>query len=412
MSMFDSDKWQEIIASLSNNKLRTFLTGFSVAWGIFMLIVLLGAGNGLGNGVKHQFSRDAVNSIWLNAGKTSLAYQGYQPGRDLRFTNEDYDYVTREYKNLEHSSARMHMWDINLFSYGNRYGSFNMKGVHPGMLHAEKVQMLKGRFINDVDIREARKVAAIGKKVADELFKEEEPLGKELNISGILFQVVGVFSDDGNEQDNRRAYVPVSTTQRAFTGTHFIDQIVLTFDESNLDKSEALTDELRVLLAKRHHFDPNDRKAVFVWNNLTEFKKIMGLIQGINAFVWLIGLGTLIAGIVGVSNIMMIVVKERTKEIGVRKALGATPASIVGLILFEAVFITSFFGYIGLISGVFLLELFAAYVPNSDYFRNPEVNLGVALLAMAILILAGLLAGYFPAKNAASIHPIEALRDE
>lgn len=410
--MFDSDKWQEILASLSKNKLRTFLTGFSVAWGIFMLIVLLGAGNGLGNGVRYQFSRDAVNSIWLNAGKTSLAYEGYQPGRDLRFTNDDYDFVTREYKNLEHSSARMHMWDINLFSYGNRYGSFNMKGVHPGMLHAEKVQILKGRFINELDISEARKVAAIGKKVADELFKDEDPLGKELNISGILFQVVGVFTDDGNEQDNRRAYVPVSTTQKAFTGTHFIDQIVLTFDESNMDKSEAMTDELRVLLSKRHHFDPNDRKAVFVWNNLTEYKKIMGLINGITAFVWLIGLGTLIAGIVGVSNIMMIVVKERTKEIGVRKALGATPSSIISLVILESVFITSFFGYTGMISGVFLLELFSSFVPDSDYFRKPEVDLTIALIAMAILILAGLIAGYLPARKAATIHPIEALRDE
>ena len=410
--MFDLDKWQEIFANLSRNKLRTFLTGFSVAWGIFMLIVLLGAGNGLGNGVRHQFNRDAVNSIWLNAGKTSVAYDGYQPGRDIRFTNEDFDFVNRNYKNMEHASARMHMWDVKLFSYKNRYGSFNMKGVHPGMIYPEKIVVIQGRFINDLDLKDCRKVACIGKKVADDLLKGEQPLGKEININGILFQVVGVFTDDGNEEDNRRAYVPVTTTQKAFTGTNHIDQIVMTINENDMEKSEAFTDELRAMLARRHHFDPNDKKAVFVWNNLTEFKKIMGLITGINWFIWLIGIGTLIAGIVGVSNIMMIVVKERTKEIGVRKALGASPRSIIFLVMQEAVFITSLFGYIGLIAGIFLLELFKTNVPGSDFFRNPEVDLKVALLAMLMLVIAGLLAGYFPAKKAASIHPIQALRDE
>jgi putative ABC transport system permease protein len=287
-----------------------------------------------------------------------------------------------------------------------------MKGVHPGMIYPEKIVVVQGRFINDLDLKDCRKVACIGKKVADDLLKGEQPLGKEININGILFQVVGVFTDDGNEEDNRRAYVPVTTTQKAFTGTNHIDQIVMTINENDMEKSEAFTDELRAMLARRHHFDPNDKKAVFVWNNLTEFKKIMGLITGINWFIWLIGIGTLIAGIVGVSNIMMIVVKERTKEIGVRKALGASPRSIIFLVMQEAVFITSLFGYIGLIAGIFLLELFKTNVPGSDFFRNPEVDLKVALLAMLMLVIAGLLAGYFPAKKAASIHPIQALRDE
>ncbi len=408
--MFEIDKWQEIFANISKNKLRTFLTGFSVSWGIFMLIVLLGAGNGLRNGVEAQFSRDATNSMWVNAGKTSLAFEGYQPGREIKFTNEDFELVQTTYKNYEHISARMHMWDINLISYKSRYGNFNMKGVHPGMVFPEKIEVVKGRFINDLDIAETRKVACISKKIVEELFKQEEPIGKEININGVLFKVIGIFHDDGGDQDNRRTYVPVSTTQKAFTGTNRIDQIVMTVAQEDMEKTDAITEDLRNILAAKHHFDPKDQKAVFLWNNLKEYRKIMGLMDGISIFIWIIGIGTLIAGIVGVSNIMMIVVKERTNEIGIRKALGASPRSIVALILQESIFITSLFGYTGLIAGVFLVEAFQKFVPDSDFFSKPEVELNVALQAMLLLVLAGLLAGYFPARKAAKVEPIEALR--
>jgi putative ABC transport system permease protein len=410
--MFEIDKWQEILANISKNRLRTFLTGFSVAWGIFMLIVLLGAGNGLENGVKHQFNRDAVNSVWLNAGKTALPFSGYQAGREIKFTNEDYALVNQNYNRVEHMSARMHMWEISLISHHNKFGNFNVKGVHPGMLFPEKINLLKGRFINDIDVLEVRKVACIGRKMVEELFKLEEPIGQEIDVNGILFKVVGVFYDDGGDQDNRRAYIPVTTAQRAFTGNNRIDQIVMSIDEKDIENSEQITQDLRAMLAVRHHFDPNDKKAIFVWNNLTEYRKLIGLMSGINLFIWIIGIGTLIAGIVGVSNIMMIVVKERTVEIGIRKALGASPFSIVSLILQEAVFITSLFGYIGLILGIFLLEAFKKYIPDSDFFRKPEVNLSVALYAVILLILAGVIAGFLPAKKAASVQPIDALRGE
>jgi putative ABC transport system permease protein len=410
--MFDIDKWQEIFATISKNRLRTVLTGFSVAWGIFMLIVLLGTGNGLGNGVKSQFARDAVNSVWFNNGRTSVAYDGMQPGRDIRLTNEDYQAIKQNVKSIEHLSPRLQLYDVNQYNYKNKLGSFSTKGCNYDMIFAEKIEVLKGRFVNELDIKECRKVCAIGQQVVDEMFKGEEPVDKLININSIPFKVIGVFKDGGGPDDNRRAYIPISTSQRVFGNDNKLDQIIFTLPESDMENSEVISDEVYKLLAQRHHFNPEDKKAVFLWNNLIEFRRIMGLIDGIRLFIWIIGIGTLIAGIVGVSNIMMIVVKERTKEIGIRKALGATPVSIISLIIQESVFITAISGYVGMMLGIGLLELAQKYMPDSDYFRKPEVDLTVVLEALAVLIFAGFLAGFFPARKAAKIEPIEALRAE
>lgn len=410
--MFDIDKWQEIFATIRKNRLRTFLTGFSVAWGIFMLIILLGAGNGLGNGVKFQFSHDAVNSVWFNNGRTSVAYEGIQHGRDIRLNNQDYQAIRNNISSIQYLTPRLQLWDVEQFNYKNRYGNFSTKGCNYDMIYAEKIEILKGRFINDLDIKESRKICSIGNQVVDELFKNEEPIDKIININNIPFKVVGTFKDAGGPNDNRRAYIPISTSQKVFGNDNKLDQIIFTLPESEMEQSEQTADEVYKLLAQRHHFDPNDKKAVFVWNNLTEFKRIMGLINGIAIFVWIIGIGTLIAGVVGVSNIMMIVVKERTKEIGIRKALGATPFSIISLIIQESIFITAISGYIGMMLGIGLLELAQQYMPDSDYFRKPEVSLQVILYALAVLVLAGFLAGFFPARKASKIEPIEALRAE
>jgi putative ABC transport system permease protein len=410
--MFDINKWQEIFATISKNRLRTVLTGFSVAWGIFMLIVLLGTGNGLGNGVKSQFARDAVNSVWFNNGRTSVAYDGMQPGRDIRLTNEDYQAIRQNVKSIEHLSPRLQLYDVNQYNYKNKYGSFSTKGCNYDMIFAEKIEVLKGRFVNELDIKECRKVCAIGQQVVDEMFKGEEPVDKLININSIPFKVIGVFKDGGGPDDNRRSYIPISTSQRVFGNDNKLDQIIFTLPESDMENSEVISDEVYKLLAQRHHFNPEDKKAVFLWNNLIEFRRIMGLIDGIRLFIWIIGIGTLIAGIVGVSNIMMIVVKERTKEIGIRKALGATPVSIISLIIQESVFITAISGYVGMMLGIGLLELAQKYMPDSDYFRKPEVDLTVVLEALAVLIFAGFLAGFFPARKAAKIEPIEALRAE
>jgi putative ABC transport system permease protein len=408
--MFDVDKWQEIFATLSKNKLRTFLTGFSVAWGIFMLIILLGSGNGLENGVKAQFSGDAVNSMWVNAGKTSVAYDGLQANRDIRFTNADRSVVHLNYADAQNLSSRINLWEINDVSYGNKNGNFNVRACEKGMIHAEKITVIKGRFVNDKDVEEGRKVCSVGRALVDELFGKEDPIGKYLKINTIPFKIVGVYTDEGGEQDMRRAYIPITTAQRTFTGNNNVQQLVFTMED--MEQSKEAEKSIRKLMAERHHFDPKDDKALFIWNNLVEYQRIMGVIIGIRIFVWIIGIGTLIAGIVGVSNIMMIAVKERTKEIGVRKALGATPWSIISLVVQESVFVTAAAGYIGLILGVLVLESAKKLIPDSDFFKNPHVDLSVALYANILLVVAGLIAGLFPARKAAAVKPIEALRDE
>lgn len=408
--MFDLDKWQEIFAAISKNKLRTFLTGFSVAWGIFMLIILLGSGNGLENGVKDQFGGDAVNSMWVNAGKTSIAYDGLQANREIHFTNADRNVVKQNYAEAANLSSRINLWEINDIAYGNKNGNFNVRACEKGMIHAEKITVIEGRFVNDKDVEEGRKVCSVGKTLVAELFGKENPIGKYLKINTIPFRIVGVFTDEGGEQDMRRAYIPISTAQRTYTGNDQVQQIVFTMED--MDQSQEAEKSIRKLMAERHHFDVKDDKAIFIWNNLVEYQRVMGVIIGIRIFVWIIGIGTLIAGIVGVSNIMMIAVKERTKEIGIRKALGATPWSIISLIVQESVFVTAAAGFIGLILGVLVLESAKKFIPNSDFFQNPHVDLKVAVYANVLLIIAGLIAGLFPAIKAAAVKPIEALRDE
>ncbi len=409
--MFDIDKWQEIYSTIQKNKLRTVLTGFSVAWGIFMLIILLGSGYGLENGVRKEFEGDATNTLWVNQGITSMAYKGYKPGRFIRFKNEDFN-ETKKVRDVEHISGRFTIWENNTLSYKNEYGSFDIFCTHPGYGIVESLQPIKGRFLNDMDIEQYRKVTSIGRLVADALFKGEEPLGKYIKVAGIPFKVVGVFDDPGGDRDLSRIYIPLTTGQMVFNRTNEIGTLTMTVGDASVQRSEEMVSQIRNDLAKRHHFDPEDQRAVFIWNNVENYMKFMNLFANIRLFIWVIGIGTIIAGIVGVSNIMMIVVKERTKEIGIRKSMGATPVSIIALILQESIVITGFAGYLGLVMGVGLLELFSKYVPASGYFANPEVNINVALGATLLLIVAGALAGFVPARKAAAVKPVVALRDE
>ncbi len=409
--MFDLDKWQEIFSTISKNKMRTFLTGFSVAWGIFMLIILLGSGKGLQNAIDGQFREDAVNTIWFGAGTTSKAYKGMQPGRQVRFTDEDYEFVKDQIKGVDKISARYYMWGNRVISYKKEYGVFNIISVHPDYQDIETATLIEGRFINQIDIKKRRKVVTIGKPVKEALFKKgENPIGEFIKVNNVLFQVVGVFKDK-NENDERRIYLPISTAQMISGGGNTIHNLTIT---SNLSakESEQLEKNIKAEMAERHRFDKDDEQAIWMWNTIKEYKKFSNLFMGIQIFVTMIGAFTIIAGIVGVSNIMIIVVNERTKEIGIRKAIGASPASVIGMIIFEAVIITGTAGYIGLLAGIGLIELAGSLIPPNEVFSNPEVNFNVALIATGVLILAGTLAGLVPALRAAKIRPVLALRDE
>lgn len=411
--MFDLDTWQEILDTLRRNRLRTFLTGFAVAWGIFMLVVLLGSGEGLRQGVEFQFRDDAVNSIFASSGQTSKAYKGLQPGRQIRFAMRDYDEVVTRVEGVEYSSARFWIFGNQQVNYKDEYGSFTIRAVHPGHQVLERTKVVEGRYLNPLDIRDGRKVALLGTLVKDALFHDAPALGREIRINGISFKVIGIFDDDGAESEREMIYLPITTAQRTFNGRDRVNQILYTTGEATLAQSKVMEEKTREILAENHTFDPQDLRALFVMNSVEQFQRFATMMTGIRLFVWMVGVGTLLAGVVGVSNIMLVAVKERTKEIGVRKALGATPSSIIGLILKESVLITAVAGYLGLVLGVGVLEGVAKLVPpESEFFRNPQIDLGIAVWATVLLIVAGSFAGFFPARRAASIQPVQALRDE
>ena len=407
--MFDLDKWQEILGTISKNKLRTFLTGFSVAWGIFILIVLLGAGQGLRNGAESQFLHDAVNSINIEGGVTTMAHKGIKPGREVILKTEDYNFLRNNIQQIDKISAALGSSSFEM-SYKGRHASYTLRSCMPDHAYLENANMLTGRFVNNYDIEEYRKVCAIGYPVRDELFKNEDPINKYIDVNGTPYKVVGVFTDPGNG-DLNRVYVPLTTFQRASGSGKEVTTIWANLRKDNAQDGDATVKEIRNMLAARYNFNFADLNAVRVDNWGEEYKRIMSMLDGIKIFIWIIGICTLLAGIVGVSNIMMIIVKERTNEIGVRKALGATPISIVMLVVQEAVFITAVSGYVGLVLGVGLLQFMSNNL-QGDFFKNPSIDFNLAILATLMIIFSGALAGFFPAMRAARVQPVEALRAE
>lgn len=406
--MFDFDKWNEIFETLSKNKLRTFLTGFSVFWGIFMLVILLGAGNGLQNGVTNQFQADAINTIWVFPGRTNLAYKGLRAGRRIQFENSDYDYIN-QLEGADYTSARFSVRN-SYATFGNAGGGFQIDAVYPDNTYIENCKQLSGRYINENDVKEFRKVTCIGLGVVEELYKDVDPIGTYLNLNGIPFKVIGVYSET-NPNEHMRCYIPISTGQIVFNYQNRLENVQMTTGDLSLDETIQLAEEIRANMALNHTFDVNDRRAVYIQNNVEQYQEVVDIMTGIKLFILIIGTGTIVAGVVGVSNIMTIVVKERTKEIGVRKALGATPLSIVGMILQESVFVTAFAGYFGLLAGIGLLEFIGPYI-QSDFFLNPSVDINIALGTTIALIIAGSLAGFIPSRKAAKIKPVVALRDD
>ncbi|MDL2142418.1 MULTISPECIES: ABC transporter permease [Flavobacterium] len=414
--MFNIERWQEIFEAISKNRLRTFLTGVSVASGIFILVILLGAGKGLQNGIEKQFERDAAGIIEVWSGTTTKEYKGLNPGRQIQFRNSDYSQSVQKFNDkLDLKAATQNYWG-GTFAYGKESGSYQYRGVDPDYSGIENLTVVQGRYINSNDLANNEKVACIGMKVKTDLFKDKDPLGKEISINNINFKVVGVFTDPGGEREETRAYLPKTTVQRAYGGGDKISNLFFTLKKTNdyneaLAQSEKFTQDLKDLLKSKNVIAPNDDSGVGVYNSVKDAKQFYDLNLYIRLFFWWVGICTIIAGVVGVSNIMLIIVKERTKEIGIRKALGASPFSIISMILHESIFITTIAGFTGLLASLALLE-FVGPMVQSEYFRNPEVDFSVALTTLALLIFAGALAGFFPAYHAAKIRPIVALRDE
>ena len=407
------DRWIEVLVTVGRNKLRTTLTCISVAWGIFVLVFLLGLGTGLDNGMRKNFAREATNGVWIWANKTGTPYAGYDIGRRITFENRDYDRAAK-LDSIDHISGRHFVGrgrGALMVKRGGKASAFELDAVHADAIYLEAHEMAQGRFLTPVDIATRRKSVVIGRPVAEFLFEPgENPIGEWIVIAGVAFQVVGVFTDPGGNDQERRMYVPISTAQLAYNGADRIGMLQFTLGDAGPEEAQLVIDEIVGQLAERHKFDPSDKQAVRIHNNIEGFAKFQKLFWMIAAFVTVIGLGTLAAGVVGVSNIMMIAVKERTKEIGVRKALGATPNSIVFMIIQEAVFLTGLAGLLGLSGGVFVLEVVGAM--DNEFIYNPGIDISTGIKAALFLVFAGALAGYFPARAAAKVNPIHALRDQ
>jgi putative ABC transport system permease protein len=402
----------ELWSTVRHNKLRTVLTALSVAWGIFMLVVLLAVGSGLENGALYEFRDDVVNSLWVSSDKTSVPFAGRGPGRDIRFTNADYNSLRDDLAGAEYVAGQLNVRGISSVRHAARRAEFEVIGTHPEQRHLQKTVVLEGRFLNPVDVAERRKVAVIGSKGATLLFGEERSaIGSYIDIRGSLYRVVGVVKQLDREAELGRIYIPISSAQFASDHHERVDKLLIKLTSQDVDDSERLADGVRALLAERHAFDVADPQAVSIENNLEQFEKISRMFRFIHGFIWIVGLGTLLAGIVGVSNIILISVAERTREIGIRKALGATPSTIVRQILLEALLITGIAGYAGLLSGVLIIELFAQYASEVPFMRQPRVDFQIAASASVLILITAGLAGFFPARRAASVNPIVALRD-
>ena len=415
------DIWQEIYSTIKRNKLRTFLTGFAVAWGIFMLIVLLGAGNGLIHAFEQSASERAMNSIKIFPGWTSKSYDGLKEGRRVQLDNKDMDATSHYFPNhVIKAGATVWQGGVNL-SFGQEYVSLNLSGVYPNHTEVEVVKLFEGRFINEIDIKERRKVIVLHKKTAEILFNKThtEPIGQFVNAGNVVYQVVGLYNDKGNSGDSD-AYIPFTTLQTIYNKGDKLNNLVMTTKNlETVEANEAFEAHYRKVLGANHRFDPTDHSAIWIWNRFTNYlqqQKGSGMLR---IAIWVIGIFTLLSGIVGVSNIMLITVKERTREFGIRKALGAKPLSILWLIIVESVTITTIFGYIGMVAGIGVTEWMNSAFGNQTMdtgmwtetvFLNPTVDIRIAIQATLTLIIAGTLAGLFPARKAVSIRPIEALR--
>ena len=411
---------QEIYGTIKRNKLRTALTGFAVAWGIFMLIVLLGAGNGLLNAFEQQSGSMAMNSFQIWPGRTSLPFQGLKEGRSIKLTEKELEVTRQMKKHVTQASAILEEGGV-ILSYKQDHISLQLTGAMPNYPETNGLQLKEGRFINPLDMEEKRKVIVLHEKTAEMLLGNEksQAIGKHINASGIAYQIVGIYTTP-MEEFSPTAYLPYTTLQLIYNKGDGVGSLVfLTKDITDLSGSEIFEKEYRTAISRVKQFDAADRSAISVWNRFSQYLQQQTASELLRTSIWVIGLFTLLSGIVGVSNIMLITVKERTHEFGIRKALGAKPSSILMLIIAESITITTIFGYIGMIAGIAVTEYMNRIageqvvdigVASATVFVNPTVNLHIAIQATLTLIIAGTLAGFFPARKAVMIRPIEALR--
>jgi len=422
MGLINLDKLQEIWFTIKQNKLRTFFTAFGVFWGIFMLVVMLGAGKGLHNGVSTGMGDMATNSLFMWGKSTTVPYKGFPRGRWVRFDNEDTKALIDNLPEIEHIAPRLEVSareGQNNVIRKERTAAYSIKGDYPAYNLIDPSNILQGRFINFNDIQEKRKVVVIGKQVYDEMFdKDENPIGEYMKIRGVFFRVIGVSSSKKNdrqaEEENQQIYMPFTTMQNTYNMGNRVGWYSITAKKGS--SAAVVLEKAKIIMGQRHSISPEDKRAIGSFNVEEQYKKMEGLFIGINGLIWIVGIGTLLAGVIGVSNIMLIIVKERTKEIGIQRALGATPWQIRKQIVIESVLLTSISGYIGLVVGVGILEtinyLLNEFNANSGMFSHPEVDFEKAVMALVILVVAGALAGFIPANRAVSIKPIDALRDE
>lgn len=409
--MFDLDRWQEIFSSIRSNVLRTVLSGFTVALGLFIFIVLFGIGKGLQNAFTEGFARDAQNLIQISTGKTTIAYKGLQSDRVVTMNNDDHNFlVNADKKKVGYTTPR---YTTNLLvKYGKETGNYQINGAGIEEKYIENRKILDGRYLSPNDLNNKQHVAVIGRMVQRDLIKNGNPVGKDIDINGTMFKVIGVFSDDGGDWDERHISVPISTLQQMKKGSDTISTTFIAYDE-NLTPDQAIKygDELKDKLKSRKSVSPDDENGVRVWNNAQNMNDTFAIMFALTIIVGFIGAGTLLAGIIGISNIMVYIVKERTKEIGVRKAIGAKPSSIVGLIVQESVVITVVSGLVGVGIGILTLNLIGDSL-EKYFIKNPSVGTTEIIMAFIALVLSGLIAGFVPARRASKIRPIEALRTE
>jgi len=419
--MFNRDRWNEILEALSSNWFRTLLTAFGVIWGIFILVILLAASKGLENGVKADFGDIATNTMFMWTQTVSKPYKGLPKGRRFRYRISDVDAIRDNVPNLRFISPRNQLGGFggsNNVVRGLKTGAFNVYGDYPEIIKQQPMDITSGRFINYGDIHEKRKVAVIGIGVKSSMYdKDEDPIGTYIKVNGVNFIVIGTYkkkSQGGDsEEDQKEIYVPFTSFSQAFNQGDKVGWMAITAEDGS--SITELKEQVFDVIKQRHSIHPEDDRAIGNFDLYEQYMRIEGLFIALKFIAFFVGSLVLISGIIGISNIMLIVVKERTKEIGIRRALGATPWSIRGQVLLESIFLTIISGMVGISFGGFIIYIINAILESVgpvDMFANPSVDIGVVITALIILIISGLAAGLIPAQNAIKVRPVDALRTE